>query len=218
MANVETWKNRRKDLTGVKHDYIEVLGFSHSNGKKGYWNVKCVCGVVKQWTARDIRVNQSCGCKKKELIGKGNETHGMSKHPAYWVWRSMIDRCTLDTHQAWANYGARGIRVCDRWFKNFEAFWEDMGPTYKSGLTIERRNVNGDYTPENCMWASYVVQARNKQNTKLIESPWGRITPSEAADKAGIKRTTLYYRIKAGVPESEWFKPVERNRLSITPT
>jgi hypothetical protein len=124
----------------------------------------------------------------------------MSEHPAFWVWRSMHDRCELPTHHAWKNYGGRGITVCAAW-SSFEAFWADMGPGYVPGLTLDRKDNSLGYCPENCRWATRIVQARNKRGNRLIHTNFfGRITIKEAAQKAGLKYTTLLYRIDVGCP------------------
>jgi hypothetical protein len=131
----------------------------------------------------------------------------------------MKDRCTLPTHQAWANYGGRGIRVCQRWLDSFEAFWADMGPTYKRGLEIDRRDVNGNYCPENCRWVTSKIQGRNKRDNTIINTPWGRVTLAEAAEKSGIGATTLSYRISHNCPENLLFAPPDvANRFSISQT
>jgi hypothetical protein len=141
----------------------------------------------------------SCGCKKKELLSAANQRHGMSRHPVFAVWRSMLDRCRLPSHQAWNNYGGRGIIVCQRWQESFENFWVDMGPTYQRGLCLDRIDNNGPYAPENCRWATYRQQARNTRKTRMVDSPLGRMLVCELSELTGIGQTTLLYRISRGV-------------------
>ena len=129
----------------------------------------------------------------------GVAKHGMAAHPAYWVWRAMHDCCRLITHQAYHNYGGRGITVCKRWEK-FEKFWEDMGPTYEAGLTLDRKNNQLGYIQKNCRWVSYTTQAQNRRTNVHVETPRGRMTVSQAAREFGINRSTLYYRVEHNVP------------------
>lgn len=165
--------------------------------------------IVKQ---QKRRVLASCGCMRRASIAARKTTHGMSGHKAFAVWRSMLDRCALPTHQAWHNYGGRGISVCKEWRGSFAAFWADMGPTYREGLTLERRDNSAGYSPENCVWATRKRQARNKRPNVLINTPWGRITVAEAADRSGLNRTTLYYRVNNGVPEHRLFEAPDTSR------
>ena len=97
----------------------------------------------------------------------------------------MKDRCRLPTHQAWANYGGRGVSVCSAWQASFEAFWADMGPTYAKGLTLDRLDNSGDYTPENCAWRTYTDQSNNRRTNRKLQTPWGEMTLSQAARRAG---------------------------------
>src|SRR4051812_35697984 len=108
--------HRAKDITGLTSDSLTALRFSHSDGKKSWWEVQCKCGKVITMPASELQKGKqkSCGCEWYFRIGLKNSTHGMSDTPMYAVYRSMIDRCRLPTHQAWRNYGARGIRVCER--------------------------------------------------------------------------------------------------------
>jgi len=141
----------------------------------------------------------SCGCRKKDLMRAALMTHGMSKHPAFAVWRSMRDRCLLPSHQAWKNYGGRGITVCSEWAVSFETFWRDMGPSYQPGLTLDRADNNGPYSAANCRWVSPVEQGRNRRTNRHVDTPWGRMTVSELSQRTGINMTTLLYRINRGV-------------------
>ena len=205
-------------MTGQTLGYLTVLGYRGSDGTHTLWALACVCGKEVILRAGEIGkqrkrgVWSSCGCKKRETISARRTTHGMSKHPAFAVWRSMNDRCHLPSHQAWRNYGARGIAVCERWRTSFAAFWGDMGPTYQSGLTLEREDNSKGYEPGNCVWATYRRQMRNTRRNVLINTPWGLITVAEAAERSGIGRSTLYYRVSTGVPESRLFEAPDSGR------
>jgi hypothetical protein len=91
--------------------------------------------------------------------------HGKDKK-AYNAWHQMVDRCTNPENKSYARYGGRGIRVCDAWL-DFEKFYADMGPS--NGLTIDRRDNDGNYDPSNCRWATRAIQQRNNSRTRLTE-------------------------------------------------
>ena len=110
----------------------------------------------------------------------------------------MNSRCDNSDDHSYADYGGRGIRVCQRW-QSFDLFLSDMGPRPGPGYSIERVDVNGDYTPDNCIWATKSEQARNKRNSIWIEFNGERLHIKEWAERTGIRRATLRYRyIKKG--------------------
>ena len=178
---------RALDITGQKSGYLTAIRCL-SSGKGRVWLIRCECGneqemLVKRFKQGDML---SCGCKRSELLSKAHKgqptpwttAHGLSRHPAYFVWRSMKNRCQLPTHQAWKNYGARGITVCPEW-ESFEQFWADMGPTYQPGLSIDRIDNDAGYYPTNCRWATVEVQSNNRR-TSTTSSKRGRATASSS--------------------------------------
>ncbi|HNC24842.1 MAG TPA: hypothetical protein PLU52_11600 [Opitutaceae bacterium] len=114
-----------------------------------------------------------------------------------FVWRSMINRCHRPEVENYPNYGGRGIAVCDRWRSSFDAFMADMGERPPGG-TIERRDNDGPYGPENCLWVTRADQSRNKRNNRLITANGRTMTMADWARELGINPAAILYRIRAG--------------------
>jgi hypothetical protein len=111
----------------------------------------------------------------------------------------MRTRCTNRNFPRFRDWGGRGIRVCERW-SEFSAFLADMGAAWRPGLTLERIDNDGPYEPENCCWVPHAQQARNKRNTVVVGTPFGRMCIAEAAERSGIPATTLYSRHQTNRP------------------
>lgn len=124
---------------------------------------RCECGVEKRVSVHAVKSGKtkSCGCLR---ITKA-KTHGMSKIPEYAIWVAMKARCYNESSKDYKDYGGRGITVCDRWISSFTNFIEDMGVRKEKGLTLDRRNNDEGYSPENCKWVTASEQACNKRMT-----------------------------------------------------
>lgn len=112
----------------------------------------------------------------------------------YYAWRSMRARCLNESNDSWSNYGGRGIAVCDKWINDFDAFYDDMGEA-PDGKSLDRIDVNGNYEPSNCRWATMKEQANNKTSNKIIEHDGEVMTHAQWADFLGIGRDTLHKRL-----------------------
>lgn len=124
------------------------------------------------------------------------KTHGLTSHPLYHTWKNMMSRCYKASHVSYKNYGGRGIMVCDAWL-DLATFVEDMWPRAE-GLTLERRDVNLDYTPSNCCWISGFEQAANTRKTRLVTLEDGRVLHlREAARQLGISSGGLRHRLQS---------------------
>ena len=130
--------------------------------------------------------------------------HGFAGRPEYYIWASMIQRCTNPKARQYEDYGGRGIKVCARW-SVFDNFIADMGPRpagkHPSGrakYTLERKDNDGDYTPKNCVWATYKQQARNKKVMRMVTHR-GKTQPlSVWVEELGIDYKIVHQRIARG--------------------
>ena len=168
------------------------------------YRMSCDCGAVVQKRIRAVaygKTVRSCGCLARETLIKRNTTHGLSRLMAdeYKIWKDMWARCTNTKRGDWKWYGERGIRVCDRW-ADFAMFAEDMGKR-PEGMTIDRVNVDGDYEPTNCRWATIEQQANNRRNNHLVRVNGQAMTLAQAERATGVRATTIRARLRVGVSE-----------------
>jgi hypothetical protein len=184
---------KSRDLVGMKFGRLAVIKFSHCDRhSKKCWLAKCDCGKEKTIAGQDMISGhtKSCGCLQRDLMS----THRMARTPIYQTWERIKQRCLNKNWPHYSYYGGRGIKICDRWLGSFENFYEDMGGKPK-GMSIERKDNDGNYEIENCKWATNREQNRNKRSNVFISYNNETLCLSDWATKLGISRSTLRYRV-----------------------
>ena len=170
----------------------------------------CKCGNKTEVKAGNLRTGntKSCGCLQSEITRQNRTKHGQSPRTGcsieYQTWCWMKARCYNKKCRSYQDYGGRGIKVCQRWLEAFDNFFADMGPKPKKS-TIERIDNQGDYTPENCRWASYKEQVRNRRNSKRIEFSSQTKLLVEWTEELGLNYKKTHRRLRDGWTVEEAF-------------
>jgi hypothetical protein len=192
---------KQEDLTGqtFKDSRWAVLSYAGKNKHgQALWLCRCSCplGTEKVIAGRILKSggSKSCGCLNDEVRVKRLTTHGYSRTPIYKVWTAMIQRCYNPKSQGYADYGKRGITVCERWKNSVEAFIEDMGER-PEGTSLHRINNDGNYEPGNCKWADWEEQNRHTRQNRLIPFNGKMCCIAEVAKILGFEGRILYTRI-----------------------
>lgn len=189
------------DMTGQRFGHLTVIGRSGTyispNGqKKPTWECKCDCGNVTIVTGAALRrgKTKSCGCGSSRYM-KTTMTHGDTNTRLYSIWTGMKSRCNNPNRKSYADYGGRGIKVCQEW-NDYEVFRDwSFCHGYNDDMSIERKDVNGNYCPENCMWIPRSKQADNRRSSLMYTYNGKTQNLMRWANDVGIKYSTLRDRI-----------------------
>lgn len=188
----------RKDITGKRIGRLVVLSDSGERSKGSViWLCQCDCGNTTKVSSANISPNRkhkttSCGCYSREQSSLRNSTHRMTGKPTYRIWHGMRTRCNNPNDHTWPRYGGRGIKVCERWY-SFENFLADMGER-PDGMTLDRIDNDGHYSPDNCRWASKEQQDNNKSVNVFVTWRGKRQTLSQWSRELAINISTLWLR------------------------
>lgn len=195
----------RSLVIGAKYGRLTVVREADpivlKNGQKASRSlVKCECDAEIIVRNSDIKTGNttSCGCLRKQK-------HRNTLHPEYWVWAAIKTRCTNMNYRQYADYGGRGIVMCERWKNSFAAFLEDMGPRPSSEHSIERKNNDGNYELDNCRWATRLEQANNTRTNHMFTFYEKTMTMTQWCRIAQINPQTVISRLKSGWSEKKAF-------------
>lgn len=190
------------DLTGKTFGRWFVIKRSKNDkSKRTIWLCKCECGKKVKVNASSLKrgISKSCGCLNKEILSNYFTTHGRSNTLLYGAWYRMKSRCYNINDPKYYRYGARGIKVCDRWL-DFNNFLIDMGEKPSINHSIDRKDNDGNYEPDNCRWATPTEQARNRSTSVMTEDEasliktylkYSKFTQVKIAKLFGVKKSMI---------------------------
>ncbi len=199
-----------KVKAGMRFTRLAVLGCIRkerdiSGRSMLVWHCRCDCGKEIETRSSNLLSGDtnSCGCYVRDLcIGRAVHGHARDgrRSPELLSWKNMHDRCTNPKTDAYPWYGGRGIKVCARW-NTFASFLADVGPRPSRDYTLERLNTNGNYEPDNVVWATRMQQGANKRNNRLLTVFGETLHMQEWCRRYGIKQGTLWDRLDRGWDE-----------------
>lgn len=182
-----------KNLAGEKYGKLTAVSEAGPRGGHMYWNCLCECGGTKVVRGSHLQRGnvRSCGCIP------AHKTHGEAHTRLYNIWHNMKQRCKNPQTPEYVRYGGRGITVCDEWANSFEEFraWA-LSAGYRDDLTLDRKDNDGHYCPENCRWATPKEQANNTRRNRLITHNGETHSVTEWARIVGVNQSTLNARLK----------------------
>lgn len=193
----------KRNLSGKRFNRLTIIR-QILPGKRSL--CECDCGTIKELDTYNVShgIVRSCGCLQREKYasGGGNLQHGDARpgriSPEFRSWAMMLDRCLNQSGKSYVRYGARGIRICDRWRESFANFLADMGRRPSPKHSIGRKDNDGNYEPDNCHWETPVEQARNRSSSRKITVGDVTATIAEWQERSGIRYGTIQHRLNRG--------------------
>lgn len=206
------------NLKGKRFGRLIVLERTDAKGRKGtYWDCICDCGNQCSVLSGALVSGHttSCGCYATEVSCRA-KSHGLCHTKEHAIWKAIRQRCNDRNACNYYRYGGRGIKLCLEWqnFENFFHWCKESG--YKDGLTIDRINNDGDYSPDNCRWVDKVTQGNNKSNNRKVLFNGEMLSLMQIERITGIDHRTLGYRLNKGwtVEQATEIVPKYGNRVT----
>lgn len=198
-----------KDLIGNKYGRLVVVSRAENKGSKTAWLCKCDCGneVIVTGNALQCGDTCSCGCFRRDKSQEKMSKHNMSDTRLYRIWKGIKSRCYIKSSSSYIHYGGRGIIMCDDWKNDFINFYNwSIKNGYREDLTIERKDVNGNYCEDNCVWITEKEQHNNTRNSRLIEIDGELKTAKQWSEYADITYDAIICRLKRGISGQDLLK------------
>lgn len=191
---------------GDKFERWTVIDYAQSNKHRAkMWMCRCDCGTERIVSANSLKngASKSCGCYHSDIMKdvghKANTTHGMSETRLYAIYKHMLNRCYNVNDISYKNYGQRGVIMCDEWKESFESFmnWA-LANGYKDNLSIDRINVESNYSPSNCRWSTEKEQANNRRSNRNYTYNGETHNITEWAEIYNMNYKKLWKRLNTG--------------------
>lgn len=190
-----------KDLIGMTLGRLTIIEDLGVKDRRHKVLVKCACESKPPYATRldqlfaNNRPTRSCGCIKSERMYESRLSHGMTNSKEFRCWWHMKQRCTNPNNSNYHSYGGRGIVICPEWIESFQNFYADMGSAPSPKHSVDRIDTNGNYTKNNCRWATNKEQTNNMRKCRYIEYNGERKTISQWADDLGVDRSVIAKRL-----------------------
>lgn len=201
------------NLAGKRFGRLIAVEIIPTDTRKTFWLCQCDCGNTKKVRSDSLQCGaiSSCGCLLREQARKNvvqNHKHKMSRTRIYTEWQGMKGRCYNEKSKNYPKWGGRGIKVCDEWLNDFEAFrdWA-LSNGYSADLTLDRIDNDGDYSPDNCRWATNKEQCNNRRSNIVVKYEGKEYTLYQLCALLELDYGTIHARYARGDRGDDLIRP-----------
>lgn len=198
-----TLQKNAKDITGQRFGRLVALGPVSRHKGHIKWLCQCDCGNIKEVDPSHLRrsLTVSCGCYHSERTTTLNTTHGMKNTLLYDVWCGIVQRCTNPNSKRYADWGGRGIAICEEWRHDFQSFFDHVSQLEHygdKGRSLDRVDNNGNYEPGNLKWSTQSEQTRNTRANRLLTFSGKTQCIAAWEDELGLRKGQISNRLYRG--------------------